>query len=79
MPIVAVFHPWNNLTPKLGARMLTTLRCAGCRQIKFETFCNVAIKAGLILSVGCLVVSLITRYSNPALPSQGMAVDRRAA
>ena len=59
--------------------LLSQLRCAECRQIKFEAFCDLAIKAGLILSVGCLVVNLITRYSNPASPSQRMAVDRRAA
>ena len=59
--------------------LLSQLRCAGCRQIKVEAFCDVAIKAGLILSVGCLVVNLITRYSNPASPPEKMAVDRRAA
>jgi hypothetical protein len=59
--------------------LLSQLRCAECRQIKVEAFCDVAIKAGLILSVGCLVVNLITRYANPALSSQRMAIDRRAA
>ena len=59
--------------------LLSQLRCAECRQIKFEAFCDVAIKAGLILSVGCLVVNLFTKHSDPVLRSQRTAVDRRAA
>jgi hypothetical protein len=59
--------------------LLSKLRCAECRQIKFEVFCDVAIRAGLILSVSCLVVNLITRFPNPVSPSQTTAVDRRAA
>ena len=59
--------------------LLSRLRCAECRQIKFEAFCDVVIKAGLILSIGCLVVNLITRNSNPASASQKMAVDHRAS
>ena len=47
--------------------------------LKVEVFCDVAIRAGLILSVSCLVVNLITRFSNAVSPSQTTAVDRRAA
>lgn len=47
--------------------------------LKVEVFCDVAIRAGLILSVSCLVLNLITRFSSPVSPSQTTAVDRRAA
>ena len=59
--------------------LLSQLRCAECRQIKFETFCNVALKAGLILSVGCLVVNLINRCSDRDLPSEMSVEDCQAA
>ena len=41
--------------------LLSKLRCAECRQIEFERSCDVVLKAGLMLSVGCLFVNLLTR------------------
>jgi hypothetical protein len=62
--------------------LLSELRCAECRQIEFERFCSVALKAGLILSVTCLAVSLLTRRADlpePTPLTDGIHVDRHAA
>ena len=58
---------------------LSQLRCAECRQIKFERFCSVALKAGLVLSVGLLAIRLFTRRSDPAPQLRMMDQDRYAA
>ncbi len=60
--------------------LLSKLRCAECRQINLEHVCNVLLKAGLILSVGCLVVSLIARHAD-RLDDSPLAdgFERRAA
>jgi hypothetical protein len=62
--------------------LLSKLRCADCRQIEFERLCKVALKAGLLLSVGGLVVSLLTRRADLAEqtpPANGIDVDGHAA
>ncbi len=56
---------------------LSQLRCAECRQIEFERFCSVALKAGLILSVGLLAIRLFTRRA--ALDLRTTDLDRYAA
>jgi hypothetical protein len=45
--------------------LLSKLRCADCRQIKLEHVCHVLLKAGLICSVGYVLVSLIMRRADP--------------
>ena len=60
--------------------LLSELRCAECRQIEFERFCSVALKAGLILSIGLLAISMLTRIADPAAPNlRAMDLDRYAA
>jgi hypothetical protein len=41
--------------------LLCKLRCADCRQIGFEQFCDHALKVGLVISMGCLLVNLLAR------------------
>jgi hypothetical protein len=47
--------------------VLSRLRCAECRQIRFERFCDVAFKTALVFSVGWLVV-MVVRRSRIAIP-----------
>jgi len=54
--------------------LLSKLRCAECRQIEFERFSNVVFKAGLILSVGYLVLNLLTARSDA--PAESPAARR---
>ena len=53
---------------------------ADCRQIKLEHVCHVLLKAGLICSVGYLLVSLIIRHADPVDDlSLADGFERRAA
>ena len=58
---------------------LNQLRCAECRQIKFERLCSVALKAGLVLSFGLLAMRLFARRTDPAPHLRRMNPDRYAA
>ena len=59
--------------------LLSKLRCAECRQIKLEYVCHVLLKAGLILSVGCLVMSLIGHADRLDDSSPADGAEHRAA
>jgi hypothetical protein len=59
--------------------LLSKLRCADCRQIEFERFRAVALKAGLIVTIGCLAVNLLVRSSDLVECDPLTDVDRRAA
>jgi hypothetical protein len=50
--------------------LLSRLRCAECRQIRFDRFCKVALKVGLVLSIGCLLGNLLARRSRITAPSR---------
>ena len=60
--------------------LLSQLRCAECSQIEFEHFCSLALKAGLLLSVGFLAVRMLTLNADPATQrDSALDPDRYAA
>ena len=60
--------------------LLSELRCAECRQIEFDHFCSMALKAGLLFSLGFLAIKMLIRNAEPAAQhSSAMDLDRYAA
>lgn len=58
--------------------LLSKLRCAECRQIRFDQFCDVALKTGMAISVGYLVIGLfrIVAPHRQGLASQVEGAER---
>jgi hypothetical protein len=43
--------------------LLAKLRCAECRQLTFDRVCDAALKVGLTVCVGSVLLCLLTRWA----------------